>query len=62
MFEKFSCVIMDGGFQICVVDHSVFYRTTDSGCVILVVYVDDILLTGSDSTAIAETKKYLSNF
>ena len=50
---------MDSGFQRCVVDHSVFYRRIDSGCVILAIYVDDILLTGSNSTAIVETKKYL---
>ena len=52
-------MVMDGGFQMCIVNHSVFYRRIDSGCVILAVYVDDILLTVSDSTSIAETKKYL---
>ena len=36
-----------------------FVRRTKSGSVILAVYVDDILLTGSDSVALVETKKYL---
>jgi len=30
--------------------------------VILAVYVDDILLTGSDSVALAETKEYLKRY
>jgi len=37
----------------------VFVRRTKSGSVILAVYVDDILLTGSDSVALAEIKEYL---
>ena len=40
-----------------------FVHRTKSGSVILVVYVDDILLTGSDFVALTETKEYLkSNF
>ena len=30
-----------------------------SGIVVLIVYVDDILLTGNDSDGLLETKKYL---
>ena len=41
-----------------VVDHSVFYKQTDSGCMIFV-YVDDILLTCSNITGIQKTKDYL---
>ena len=37
-------------------DHSVFARCTKCGSVILAMYVD-ILLTGSDSVALTETKK-----
>ena len=57
-FEKFSSVIMDGGLQRCIVDHLVFYKRIDNGCVILIIYVNDNLLIRSDLTAIAETKKY----
>jgi len=46
-------------FACCHLDHSVFVRHSKSGSVILVVYVDDILLTGNDSVALAETKEYL---
>jgi len=34
-------------------------RHTRSGIVVLAVYVDDILLTGSDSVEIVENKMYL---
>ena len=56
-FKKLSRVVTDGGFHKCTVDHSVFYRKTSGGCVVLVVYVDDILLTRSDAVAISDTKK-----
>ena len=58
-FTKFSKVLTDGGFHRCAVDHSVFYRKTNGGCVVFTVYVDDILLTESDSAAIFDTKEYL---
>ena len=34
-------------------------RCTKSGIVVLVMYVDDILLTGSDPGGLLETKEYL---
>ena len=58
-FEKFSLTISDIGFRRCHSDHSVFVRRTSSSIVVLVVYVDDILLTGSDSAGIMEAKMYL---
>ena len=30
-------------------DHSVFYKNFSSGIILLVVFVDDIVITGSDS-------------
>ena len=61
-FEKFSMVTSCIRFAHCHSDHSVFVRRTKSGSVILSVYVDDILLTGSDSVALAETKEYLKRY
>ena len=54
-FEKFSITISGIGFHRCHSDHSVFVRRTKSGIVVLTVYVDDILLTGSDSAGLLET-------
>ena len=61
-FTKFSKVVTDGGFHRYVVDHSVFYRKTNDGCVVLAVYADDILLTGSYAVAISATKEYLRRY
>ena len=58
-FEKFSQVVMTGGFQRCVVDHSVFYKKTTNECVLLTVYVDDILVTDSDTMSIRQIKEHL---
>jgi len=58
-FEKFSITISSIGFHRCHSDHSVFVRRTKSGLVILAMYVDDILLTVSNSAGLMETKEYL---
>jgi len=57
-FEKFSLTISVIGFHQCHSDHSVFVQRIKSGIVVLNVYVD-ILLTGSDSAGLLETKQYL---
>jgi len=40
-------------------DHLVFYRHTSVGCIYLVVYVDDIVLTRSDHHGISQVKQHL---
>ena len=55
-----SSVIISGiGFHRCHSDHSIFARRTKSGIVVLAVYVDGIVLIGSDSVGLLEIKKYL---
>ena len=34
-------------------DHSVFYQQTDVGMILLVVYVDNIVITGSNASGIS---------
>ncbi|KAL0355350.1 UNVERIFIED_CONTAM: hypothetical protein Sradi_3981900 [Sesamum radiatum] len=46
-------------FSWCQADHVVFVETTGSGMVILAVYVNDILIIGSDLVGIEEAKAYL---
>ncbi|KAL0309234.1 UNVERIFIED_CONTAM: Retrovirus-related Pol polyprotein from transposon RE2 [Sesamum radiatum] len=58
-FDKFSRIIGEFGFLRCQADHSVFAQTTKTGMIVLAVYVDDILITGSDSDRIEEAKTYL---
>ena len=59
LFEKISITISGISFHRCHSNHSIFVRHTKSSLVILAVYVNDILLIGSDSAGLVETKKYL---
>ena len=48
-FSRFSSVVHELGMFHSTTDHSVFYHHNSSGqCIYLVVYVDDIVITGSD--------------
>ncbi|KAL0298831.1 UNVERIFIED_CONTAM: Retrovirus-related Pol polyprotein from transposon RE1 [Sesamum radiatum] len=58
-FDKFSRIIGEFRISRCQADHSIFVQTTKIGMVILAVYVDDILITGSDIDGIEEAKTYL---
>ena len=40
-------------------DHSVFYKNSSSGIILLVVYVDDIVIIGSDSKGILSLRSFL---
>ena len=42
-------------------DHSIFYRNFSSDIILLVVYVDDIVITGSDSKDISSLKSFLQS-
>ncbi|GAB2272014.1 hypothetical protein Dimus_038946 [Dionaea muscipula] len=42
-------------------DHSVFYRLSSAGTIFLVVYVDDIIVTGNDSIGITSLKLFLQS-
>ena len=61
-FDRFSAVVLGYGFQRSTSDHSVFVRHSSNGTIVLIVYVDDIIISGSDSTSIADSKTYLSKY
>ena len=56
---KFSQLILSRGLTPCEVDPTVFSTSTFSGCIILVVYVDDIHVIGNDNVGITRVKAYL---
>ncbi|XP_037491487.1 uncharacterized protein LOC105647932 [Jatropha curcas] len=58
-FGKFGNVVHQFGMQKSTSDHSVFFRSTKTGLILLVVYVDDIVITRSDSSDITSLKSFL---
>ena len=48
-FGKFSQVVEAFGIQKSKSDHYVFYKNSSSSSILLVVYVDDNVITGRDS-------------
>ena len=48
-FNRFSSVVQKFGMIRSAADHSIFYHHSSTGkCIYLIVYVDDIVITGSD--------------
>ena len=58
-FGKFSQAVEKFGLQKSKSNHSVFYRNSNSDIILLVVYVDDIVITVSDSTEMSSLKSFL---
>ncbi|KAJ9552467.1 hypothetical protein OSB04_016512 [Centaurea solstitialis] len=59
-FEKFSHTVLSLGFSASNYDSGLFTRTTASGSILLLLYVDDMIITGDDATGIASLKHSLS--
>ncbi|KAJ9549008.1 hypothetical protein OSB04_021551, partial [Centaurea solstitialis] len=59
-FEKFSTTVLSLGFSASNYDSGLFTCTTDAGTILLLLYVDDMIITGSDSTGITLLKQSLS--
>lgn len=58
--EKFDKVILADGFSINEHDKCVYYKGDGKECVILCLYVDDILLFGTNLAVVGKVKAYLS--
>jgi hypothetical protein len=52
-FGKFFAAVMEFGAQHCQIDHSVFHLHTIVGYILLMVYVNDIVITSDDLGGIA---------
>ncbi|KAJ9691384.1 hypothetical protein PVL29_013538 [Vitis rotundifolia] len=60
-FERFDKVIKHYGYTQSQVDHTMFYKHSNEGKVaILIVYVDDIVLTGDDCNELENLKGKLA--
>ncbi|CAL1376492.1 unnamed protein product [Linum trigynum] len=58
-FEKFHGTVMQAGFVQSQNDPSLFLRQTTTGLTVLLLYVDDMIITGSDHVGIQELKETL---
>ncbi|RVX03687.1 Retrovirus-related Pol polyprotein from transposon RE2 [Vitis vinifera] len=57
-FDRFAKVIKNQGYQQGQSDHTMFFKQSNDGrMTILIVYVDDIILTGDDTREVERLKK-----
>ncbi|XP_026399320.1 uncharacterized protein LOC113295180 [Papaver somniferum] len=61
-FENFSTAILKYGFTQSPYDSAMFVRTTGKGMVLLLLYVDDMVITSSDLEGIQALKSHLHSF
>ena len=59
--EKFDHTMITSGFKINECDKCVYVKETENGYVILCLYVDDMLIVGSDDDMIKSTKNMLKS-
>ncbi|CAH9097621.1 unnamed protein product [Cuscuta epithymum] len=60
-FAKLSASLKQYGFQQSYSDYSLFTLTQGSAQLFILIYVDDLIIVGNDSSAIARFKSYLHN-
>ena len=58
-FDKLSQAVETFDMQKIKSNRSVFYKNSSYSVILLVVYVDDIVITGSDSKGILSLKSFL---
>ena len=58
-FECFRTAVLSGGFMESHQDPSLFVRNTSHGRVLLLLYVDDMIITGDDAAGIQFVKNHL---
>ncbi|CAL9004948.1 unnamed protein product, partial [Prunus brigantina] len=58
-FSKFSTAIKRAGFQQSKADYSLFTKVRGASFTAVLLYVDDMIITGNNNTAIEELKRFL---
>uniref|UniRef100_A0A2N9ICW1 Integrase catalytic domain-containing protein n=1 Tax=Fagus sylvatica TaxID=28930 RepID=A0A2N9ICW1_FAGSY len=61
-FAKFSSTVSQLGFSISSYDSALFLRRTGKGTILLLLYVDDMIITGDDLSGIQELKAFLTKY
>jgi hypothetical protein len=59
-FAKFSAIVSSFGYSIGSYNSALFIRRTDQRTILLLLYVDDMIITGDDVTSIQELKQFLN--
>ena len=59
-FAKFSSTISRLGYMASHYDSALFLRHTDKGTILLLLYADDMIITGDNFSGIQELKVFLS--
>jgi hypothetical protein len=60
-FRRFSCAIQEIGFQQSRADYSLFTQVRGDSITIILLYVDDMVVTGNDEKAINDLKMFLNS-
>ncbi|WZZ15660.1 hypothetical protein YC2023_108749 [Brassica napus] len=60
-YRKLSTTLNGRGFRKSELDHTLFTLVTSSGIIVILVYVDDLIITGSDKAGIKATKEFLKS-
>lgn len=60
-FGRFTKAVLQQGYMQAHTDHTLFYRHKDGKSTILIVYVDDIILTGNDTMEMKRLKTRLAS-
>jgi hypothetical protein len=59
-FTNFSSVVAQQGFVPSAYDSALFLRTTNTGTIFILLYVDDMIITGDDISGIRDLQSFLS--
>ena len=60
-YHKLSSTLKDQGFKRSEADHTLFTLQSSKGIIAILVYVDDLIISGNDKEGIQDTKTFLKS-